>query len=101
MLEKRRYKVENFEADNYGALQTMPKNDRNCISLKLKQKIKLTHDTFIFRFDIPNNKEFGLHIGGHVFFKADIESENETTKEIEKKETIRKYTPISMVRERG
>lgn len=49
------------------------------------------------------NKEFGLYIGGHVFFKADIDTEVEGggEKKIVKDLTIWKYTPISMIRERG
>lgn len=82
-----------------GALQTLEKNERNCIRLKLKEKIKITHDTYIFRFEIPLNKEFGLSIGGHVFFKADIDTVIDG--KIEKELTVRKYTPISMIRERG
>lgn len=56
-----RYDVDLFDEDKInGALQTLPKNDRKCISLKLQEKIKITEDTFIFRFAIPSNKLFGL-----------------------------------------
>lgn len=51
-----------------------------------------------FRFDFPDaNMEFGLPIGGHVFFYATVQ-DPETGKE---EEIARKYTPTSEVHQKG
>jgi NAD(P)H-flavin reductase len=49
----------------------MPEDKDNNITLKLAKKIKLTSDTYIFRFSFPNpDHSFGLPIGNHVVFSA-------------------------------
>ena len=75
-----------------GVLQKLTKDKDNNISLKLTEKIKITHDTYIFRFGFPDaESSFGLPIGNHVIFSADI-----ATKEHPEKELVcRKYTPTS------
>ncbi len=56
------------------------------ISLVLSERIKLTHDTFIFRFALPSvNHKFGLPIGQNIQVKANIDGED----------VIRAYTPVS------
>ena len=51
----------------------MIKDNDNNITLKLGKKIKLTHDTYIFRFALPDpDWSFGLPIGNHVIFSATI-----------------------------
>ena len=46
------------------ALENMKKNEDGQISLKLKSKIKVSQDTFIFRFQFPDvNMCLGLPIG--------------------------------------
>ena len=66
----------------------MKKDAEGYIGLLLAKKIKITNDTFIFRFTF-NDPEltFGLPIGNHVRFKAKINGEDVT----------RKYTPITDV----
>lgn len=52
----------------------------------------------IHRFDFPKpDQEFGLHIGGHVIFYANVVNP-ETGKE---EEIARKYTPTSTVHQKG
>ena len=66
----------------------MPKDSEGNISLPLTKKITITDDTFIFRFSFDKpDSVFGLPIGKHVVFTADIEGE----------ECQRKYTPISRI----
>ena len=71
-----------------GALQNMAKDEDDNIKLELTKKIKITDDTSIFRFGFENETMvFGLPIGKHVVFSAEI---NGTL-------VCRKYTPISEV----
>jgi NAD(P)H-flavin reductase len=81
-----------------GALQRMKKDEDGNIELKLAKKIKITHDTYIFRFSFPDpDWTFGLPIGGHVVFTANI-----PTKENPQGELIsRKYTPTTVVTNTG
>jgi NAD(P)H-flavin reductase len=49
----------------------MKKDKDGNIKLKLGKKIKVSDDTFIFRFDFVNKQDvFGLPIGKHVVFTA-------------------------------
>jgi len=52
----------------------MPKDEDGNITLKLSEKIKISDDTFIFRFGFDKEKTFGLPIGGHVIFSANIKA---------------------------
>ena len=71
-----------------GVLQNMKKDEDGNIKLKLIKKIKISEDTFIFRFGFDKEDDiFGLPIGGHVIFSAEIKGEL----------CCRKYTPISEV----
>jgi cytochrome-b5 reductase len=78
-----------------GVLQKMSKDSEGNITLRLGTKIKLTHDTYIFRFSFTDpDHTFGLPIGQHVIFSANI-----PTKEHPEGELVeRKYTPITAVR---
>ena len=83
--------MELFSHDrNNGALACLKRNEEGQISLKLKTKIKISQDTFIFRFEFPHiEMSMGLPIGNHVMFHATIKGE----------EVVRKYTPISAVKD--
>ena len=71
-----------------GVLQTLKKDEDGYIGLLLAKKIKITDDTYIFKFSFPDPEAtFGLPIGQHVRFKAKINGE----------EVTRKYTPIADV----
>lgn len=76
----------------------MTKDENDCLSLKLAKKIKITDDTYIFRFSFPDPQmTFGLPIGGHVRFHATIK-----TKEKPEGDFVnRKYTPISEITNEG
>ena len=77
-----------------GALQLMEKDDDNNIGLQMSERIKLTDDTYIFRFKFESDMQtFGLPIGNHVIFSADIAPPGKDEKEL----VQRKYTPISRV----
>eukprot|EP00347_Sterkiella_histriomuscorum_P007906 403347109 len=84
--------------ESSGALQTLPKDENKNISLILSQKIKITSDTYIFRFKFPDESvNFGLPIGNHVIFSAQVK-----TKEHPEGELIqRKYTPMSTLTQNG
>jgi hypothetical protein len=77
-----------------GVLQKMKKDQDGNIKLRLGKKIKITHDTYIFRFSFEDpDYTFGLPIGGHVIFSAET-----PTPENPKGELVqRKYTPISTI----
>jgi len=75
-----------------GALQNQKTDEDGYISLRLSKKIKVSEDTHIYRFSFQNESHtLGLPIGKHVVFCAKINGE----------EVCRKYTPISMVTQRG
>lgn len=64
------------------------------MSLKLAKKIKVTDDTYIFRYAFSDpDYFFGLPIGKHVIFSANIKTSAKPEGEI----VSRKYTPISEV----
>ena len=71
-----------------GVLQNLKKDSDGYIGLLLAKKIKITDDTYIFRFSFKDpDTTFGMPIGQHVRFKATINGEDVT----------RKYTPITDV----
>lgn len=75
-----------------GALQKMEKDEDEQIELELIEKTQLTHDTFNFKFGFPDqNWTFGLGIGQHVIFFANINGED----------VCRKYTPVSAINQLG
>ena len=66
----------------------MKKDESDYIGLLLAKKIKITEDTYIFRFAFKDPEmTFGMAVGQHVRFKAHINGEDVT----------RKYTPITDV----
>lgn len=81
-----------------GILQKMKKDSDDNITLRLGRKIKITDDTYIFRFSFTDpDFTFGLPIGKHVIFSV-----NMPTKEVPAGEVVeRKYTPVSSVRNNG
>ena len=79
-------------AKNGGVLKFMDKDEDDNISLKLTKKIKVSDDTFIFRFSFDQNHTLGLPIGKHVIFSVNMKTKAEPNGEL----VCRKYTPISM-----
>lgn len=76
----------------------MPKDEDDNIQLKLSKKIKISDDSYIFRFSFDNEMQtFGLPIGKHVVFSADMPTPDEPKGEL----VERKYTPISMISQKG
>ena len=72
------------------AFEKVEKNTKGQIALKLKTKIKITADTYIFRFEFPDfEQNMGLPVGNHIMFHAEVGGEN----------ILRKYTPISAVKD--
>lgn len=44
----------------------------------MKAKIKISNDTYIFRFELPElEMSLGLPVGNHVMFYADIPGEED------------------------
>ncbi len=73
MLERKRQEESFLVPQTGGALQKMTKDKDGNITLKLAKKIKITSDTYIFRFQFPDpDWSFGLPIGNHVVFSATI-----------------------------
>lgn len=64
----------------------------------MAKKIKITSDTFIFRFSFPDpDYTFGLPIGQHVIFSANIPTKENPNGEL----VQRKYTPTSTIFNNG
>ena len=81
-----------------GVLKTMEKDPDGNIELRLAKKIKISDDTFIFRFSFPSESDvLGLPIGKHVIFSADIPTKEHPEGEL----CCRKYTPISKIDQKG
>lgn len=58
-----------FLPDNTGALYELKKNPDDgdeLIPFKLIKKTQITHDTYIFTFQLPENMYLGLHLGHHI-----------------------------------
>ncbi|GAX75762.1 hypothetical protein CEUSTIGMA_g3205.t1 [Chlamydomonas eustigma] len=69
-----------------GVKELVALNPREKISLKLSERIEVSHDTRIFRFALPSEEHrLGLPCGKHVFVYAKIDGES----------VMRAYTPIS------
>lgn len=76
----------------------MTKDQDGNITLKLAKKIKITSDTYIFRFSFPDpDWSFGLPIGNHVVFSANLPTPEKPQGEL----VCRKYTPTSVVTNTG
>jgi len=56
-------------------------------TLQIQEKIMISHDSYIYKFALPDNLTFGCPLGGHVKFIAEIDG----------KICKRSYTPISDV----
>ena len=94
--KRQKEREESFKVvEDGGVLKRLSKDQDGNIKLRLGKKIKITGDTFIFRFSFPDPEfTFGLPIGQHVVFSATI-----PTKENPQGELVeRKYTPTSRVR---
>lgn len=54
--------------ENKGALHELKQNfiNNELISFKLMNKKKITHDTFIFTFELPKDMFLGLNLGNHI-----------------------------------
>lgn len=96
--EKKRNEQSFLVPSEGGALQKMTKDKDNNITLKLAKKIKLTSDTYIFRFSFSDpDWTFGLPIGNHVIFSAHLP----TTESPQGELVCRKYTPTSTIQNTG
>lgn len=81
-----------------GVLQNQRKDEDGNIKLRLGKKIKISHDTYIFRFSFTDPyHNFGLPIGQHVIFSAHMPSKENPAGEI----VERKYTPTTSVQNNG
>lgn len=64
---------------------------------KLIAKKKLTHDTFLYTFELPNNQLSGLHTASCLVTKAMLTPAGES----QPKPVVRPYTPVSAPDARG
>ena len=67
------YKLENYILpSNSGAfyeLRKNPEDSKELVSFKLISKTQISHDTFIFTFQLPENKYLGINVGHHVIIE--------------------------------
>lgn len=69
------------------------KDENDWFELELLEKIQINHDTYKFSFKLPaEDHVIGLPVGGHMFFHF---------KDSNGEVVSRKYTPVSLVNERG
>ena len=57
---------------NSGAIFGLRKNPeevKELVSFKLISKTQITHDTFIFTFELPENNYLGINLGHHVIIE--------------------------------
>ena len=93
--EEKQQKLDSFKVPKEGGvLQKIQKDADGNIALKLAKKIKITSDTYIFRFSFPDpDFTFGLPIGQHVIFSVNIPTKDKPEGEL----VQRKYTPTSTI----
>lgn len=88
--------------ENTGALYEL-KNTENydpvdkSYKFKMKDKTQISHDTFIFIFELPEDMYLGLNIGHHVSIEGFVKTEAHPEDEI----VEHKYTPISHIYQKG
>ena len=63
------------------------------VTLPLVSKTRLTHDSHLFKFGLPEGKTSGLAIGQHIKIRADVHGNGEPL--------MRSYTPISNNQQTG
>jgi len=65
-------------------------------SFPLTEKTVLSHNTAIYRFSLPSpNSILGLPIGQHISLGATLQVTDAKTGNVETKEVVRSYTPVS------
>jgi cytochrome-b5 reductase len=68
------------------------KNEDDQFPLKVTKKEKLTHDTYLFELEFPNQEWIsGLWVGAHFVFHCEVGG----------KKINRKYTPITPINTKG
>jgi len=73
-------------------------SDSGFMDVPLAKVNKITHDTYIFTYNLPDpDLPLGLHVGQHIAIHATLP----TTEFPQGEEIRRKYTPISKVDQRG
>ncbi|EGP89361.1 unnamed protein product [Zymoseptoria tritici ST99CH_1A5] len=62
----------------------------------ISEKTQTSHNTAIYRFKLPTEDSIlGLPIGQHISLAADLDVTDPKTGEVQNKEVVRSYTPIS------
>jgi cytochrome-b5 reductase len=62
----------------------------------ISEKTITSHNTAIYRFKLPTqNSILGLPIGQHISLAANLDVKDPKTEEVQNKEVVRSYTPIS------
>ncbi|KAK4540114.1 NADH-cytochrome b5 reductase [Oleoguttula mirabilis] len=62
----------------------------------LTEKTVISHNTAIYRFKLPSaNSILGLPIGQHISLAANLDVKDPKTEQVQNKEVVRSYTPIS------
>lgn len=86
-------KVHFIPDESISTLSLIEKDEEDKFELELKDKIKITHDTFKLIFKLPTEEHvLGLHTSGHIC----IHNTDQEGKAI-----TRKYTPVSQVNQKG
>lgn len=80
--------------DKIGAFFQLKKDSSDIeetLSFKYIEVKQISHDTFIYRYEIPHKMNLGLQVGQHLAIDATINGE----------QVSRKYTPISTIHHEG
>jgi cytochrome-b5 reductase len=64
-------------------------------SFPISEIKKISHNTAVYRFSLPENSVLGLPIGQHISLAATLDVKDPKTETVERKEVVRSYTPIS------
>lgn len=64
-------------------------------SFPISEINKISHNTAIYRFKLPEGSVLGLPIGQHISLAATLDVKDPKTETVERKEVVRSYTPIS------
>lgn len=57
---------------NTGAIYELRKNPedmKELVAFKLINKKQISHDTYIFTFELPTNKYLGVNVGHHIIIE--------------------------------
>jgi hypothetical protein len=72
MVESETNSINYILPTNTGAiyeLKNNPEDLKEIVPFKLISKTQISHDTFIFTFELPENKYLGVNVGHHIIIE--------------------------------